>query len=92
MTSRATTKKYKVESARALLAGNMLRLRSKLGWSQDTLASETGLHRTFIAHVERQARNISIDNIERIAAALGVSVADLLRAETRSRVDKAPAG
>jgi transcriptional regulator with XRE-family HTH domain len=43
------------------------------------LAFEAGLHRTFIAHVERQARNISIDNIERIAAALGVHVADLLQ-------------
>lgn len=78
MASPSRTKKYEVESARALLAVNVLRLRNERGWSQEALAFEAGLHRTFIAHVERQARNISIDNIERIAAALGVHVADLL--------------
>ena len=83
MASHARTKKYQVESARALLALNVLRLRNKLGWSQDTLALETGLHRTFIAHVERQARNISIDNIERIAVALGVPIAELLGSPRR---------
>jgi transcriptional regulator with XRE-family HTH domain len=56
----------------------MIRLRGAQGLSQDALALECGLHRTFIAHVERQARNISPDNIERIATALGVSVAELL--------------
>lgn len=79
MASPSRTKKYEVESARALLAVNVLRLRNERGWSQEALAFEAGLHRTFIAHVERQARNISIDNIERIAAALGVHVADLLQ-------------
>ena len=60
------------QSARAILATNMIQLRAKRGWSQEVLAFETGLHRTFIAHVERQVRNISIDNVERIATALGV--------------------
>jgi transcriptional regulator with XRE-family HTH domain len=55
----------------------MIRLRAAKGWSQDALALEAGLHRTFVAHVERQARNISLDNIERVALALGVSVRDL---------------
>ena len=59
-------------SARAILAANMIRLRGELGWSQEALAFKTGLHRTFIAHVEHQVRNIFLDNIERIAAALGV--------------------
>lgn len=80
MVASPKTKKYQVESARALLAVNVLRLRNERGWSQEALAFEAGLHRTFVAHVERQARNISIDNIERIAAALGVHVADLLKA------------
>lgn len=42
------------------------------------LGFETGLHRTFIAHVERQARNISIDNLEKIAIALEVPAHRLL--------------
>jgi transcriptional regulator with XRE-family HTH domain len=65
-------------SARAVLAANMIRLRRDLGWSQEALAFECGLHRTFVAHVERQVRNVSIDNIERIAQGLGVAVYELL--------------
>jgi transcriptional regulator with XRE-family HTH domain len=75
--SKAYAKKHEMEGARTLLALNVLRLRSQRGWSQEALAHESGLHRTFIAHVERQARNASIDNIERIAFALGVEVAQL---------------
>jgi len=37
------------------------------------------LHRTFVAHVERQARNISLDNLERLATALGVPAYQLLQ-------------
>jgi transcriptional regulator with XRE-family HTH domain len=66
------------QSARAILAANMIKLRGKLGWSKEMLAFECGLHRTFIAHVERQVRNISLDNIERIAKALEVPVYELL--------------
>jgi transcriptional regulator with XRE-family HTH domain len=56
----------------------MVMLRSAKGWSQEALAHECGLHRTFVAHVERQARNIAIDNVERIARALGVEAYVLL--------------
>lgn len=65
-------------NARNLLAANLKRLRAERGWSQEQLAHEAGLHRTFIAHVERKMRNISIDNIERLAIALGVSPSLLL--------------
>jgi transcriptional regulator with XRE-family HTH domain len=65
-------------SAREALALNMIRLRSELGWSQEDLAYEAGLHRTFVAHVERQARNISIDNVQRLAEALGLQAYQLL--------------
>jgi transcriptional regulator with XRE-family HTH domain len=73
-----TTKRRR--NARDVLAVNMVRLRGQLGWSQEALAFEADLHRTFIAHVERQVRNVSLDNIEKIADALGVSVAVLLTA------------
>lgn len=66
-------------NARALLAKSVVRLRADRGWSQEVLAFEAGLHRTFVAHVERQARNISLDNIERLAIALGVSIPELFQ-------------
>jgi len=67
------------------LAANLIRLRRDRGWSQEELAFESGLHRTFIAHTERLVRNISIDNIERIAHALGVPVYALLTPEPGTR-------
>ena len=67
-----------IPTARELLAMNLVRLRREKGWSQEDLALEAGLHRTFVAHVERQVRNISIDNIERLANALQVSIHRLL--------------
>ena len=66
-------------SSRVVLAENLIRLRQLKGWSQDVLAFESGLHRTFIAHVERQVRNISLDIFDRLAVALGVPSYILLR-------------
>lgn len=63
---------------RHALAANVRRLRSARCWSQEALAFESGLHRTFVAHVERAARNISLDNVARLAVALEVTAAALL--------------
>jgi len=68
-------------SARHVLAANLRRLRAERQMSQEDLALEADLHRTFVAHVERGARNISIDNIEKLAHALQVPAFELLRAE-----------
>ncbi|MEM1174024.1 MAG: helix-turn-helix transcriptional regulator [Pseudomonadota bacterium] len=48
------------------------------GWSQEDLAEKAGLHRTYIGAIERKERNVSIDNIERIARAFRVPVGVLL--------------
>jgi len=63
---------------RTVLAHNMRELREKQGISQEKLAELSGLHRTYISDIERETRNVSIDNIEKIAAALHVSVSELL--------------
>ena len=78
MSPSAANRSKKHVSARAVLAANIVALRHEKGWSQEALAFECGLHRTFIAHVERLARNIAVDNIERIATALGVESYQLL--------------
>lgn len=66
-------------SAREVLATNLRRVRGNLGLTQDALADEAGLHRTFVGAVERSERNISLDNIEKLARALGVEAWELLR-------------
>lgn len=76
-------------SAREILAANMKAIRAEKAWSQEKLALESGLHRTFIAHVELRTRNVSIDNIERIAEALDVSVARLLTANSSEELSTA---
>lgn len=66
---------------RLILSKNMKKYRGIVDISQEELAYRCGLHRTYISDVERCNRNISIDNIEKIAKALSVSPADLLKEE-----------
>jgi transcriptional regulator with XRE-family HTH domain len=66
------------ESARHRFARNLKSRRTELGLSQEVLADEAGLHRTYIGSVERGERNVSIDNMERLAKALDLDIADLL--------------
>ncbi len=51
--------------------------RLKLGLSQEQLASEAGVHRTYIGMIERAEKNITLENIARIAKALRVCIRDL---------------
>lgn len=64
--------------ARQRVAWHIRRQREVLGISQEELAGRAGLHRTYVGSVERAERNVSVDNIERLARALGLDVADLL--------------
>ena len=66
------------QRARDVLSANLLALRGAKGWSQEALALEAGLHRTFVAHVERRARNIALDHLEKLAMAFGLEPYQLL--------------
>lgn len=51
--------------------------RYELDLSQEALAERAGLHRTYVADIERGGRNVSLGNIEKLAAALEISISDL---------------
>jgi len=53
-------------------------LRREAGWSQEALAFESGLARSYLSGVERGQRNISLVNICRLARTLSVRPATLL--------------
>lgn len=52
--------------------------RQQIGLSQEALAHEAGLDRSYVGQVERGERNITLDNIYRLAAALGIGAGTLL--------------
>ncbi len=60
------------------LAANMKRLRKERGWSQEVLADQAGLDRTYISGIERMVRNPTITVVERISKALTCELGDLL--------------
>jgi CheY-like chemotaxis protein len=55
--------------------------RKRLAISQEELAGRAGLHRTYVADIERGARNLSLANIEKLAKALGISIPTLFAPE-----------
>ncbi len=51
---------------------NLRTYRNKLGVSQEKFAEMCGLHRTYISDVERFKRSIALENVQKIADALGI--------------------
>jgi len=51
---------------------NLKKYRKELGLSQEAFSEKAGLHRTYISAIEREKRNISIENIQKVADALEI--------------------
>jgi len=64
---------------RRQLGRNVKKLRLEKGWSQEDLAFESGLHRTYISGIERGARNPTIVVVEKMAKTLGVTSSEILK-------------
>ncbi len=67
------------DDVRAVLAYNMRLLRVARGWSQERLAHECDLDRSYVSAVERSRWNVSLSNIERFARALQTTPWQLLK-------------
>lgn len=74
----ASTKKPDSNDLRAILAWNVRRLRVQRKMSQEQLAFESELDRTYISAIERKVWNASLSSIEKIAIALQVPAWKLL--------------
>ena len=60
---------------------NGKKYRTRLGLSQEAFAEKCGLHRTYISAIERFRRSIALENVQRIAEALGVETYKLFMEE-----------
>jgi type II restriction enzyme len=66
------------DSLRAILAKNIKTFRKDKGLSQEELAEQCGLHRTYIGSVERHERNVTLSTLEVLAQTLSVTIPQLL--------------
>ena len=64
--------------AAALVAWNLRRLRVRLGLSQEALAVDAGIDRSYVGRLERGIENPTVETLDKLAAALAVSTAEFL--------------
>jgi transcriptional regulator with XRE-family HTH domain len=68
---------------RTVFAANVRHARGERGWSQEKLGEAAHLSQVYISQVENAGRALSIDSIEKIAVAFGVTAAELLTPRQR---------
>ena len=73
------------EGIQAILAENMRKVRQAKGLSQEALALEAEVDRTYVSQIERGVCNPSLRVLYQIASTLKVPVADLLRVPDRGK-------
>ena len=67
-----------MDDVRQRLAGNLRKLRTAKGLSQEAFADLAGIHRTYVSDLERGARNPTITVVEKLVQGLGVTASELL--------------
>ncbi len=64
---------------RQIFAINLKRRRAEQGLSQEALADSAGIDRTYVSALEREVYSVSLDTLEKLALALAIEPAELLR-------------
>lgn len=84
-TPSAETTSRERDNLRVVLATNVRAHRARLGLSQEAFADACGLHRTYVGAVERAERNVTLATLDTLAAALGISVPQLLTPPSKAQ-------
>ena len=75
---------------RALVAWNLRRIRVEQDLSQEKLAADAGVDRTYVGRLERRLENPTVGILDRLAAALSVKIVDLLAEPKRGETPPKP--
>ncbi|MCJ2063321.1 helix-turn-helix transcriptional regulator [Methylobacterium sp. J-088] len=75
---------------RARVAWNLRRLRVERGITQEGLAVDAGVDRTYVSGIERREFNPTVDLLDRLAAALAVDILDLLAVPGSDEAEPSP--
>ena len=67
---------------------NVKYYRQSMGLSQEAFAEKCGMHRTYISAIECFRRSISLENIQRIADALGVDTYKLFIENRENKISE----
>ncbi len=66
-----------MQNIRILLGQKIRKLRQEMGWSQEKLGERANLHPTYVGGIERGERNVSLENLSRLATAFDLSLSEL---------------
>jgi transcriptional regulator with XRE-family HTH domain len=77
-------------NGRALVAWNLRRLRVQRGLSQEKLAFDADVDRSYVGGLERREENPTVDVLDRLAKTLGVSVLELFRQPAKGATPPKP--
>ena len=71
-----------------VFAENLRKYRNEIGLSQERFAGKAGLHRTYISAIECEKRSIALDNVQKIADALGIETYKLFLDDSNANINK----
>lgn len=79
-----------MRASRRLIASNIRRLRTAVDLSQEALAVDAGVDRSYMSRLERGTVSVGVDVLEKIADALGCKLAELFQEPAEGEVEPKP--
>ena len=83
-----TKEEFDSASLSELIAYRMKNLRIKNSWTQEQLAFESGLDRSYVGQIERCEKNVTVVTLDKIANSLGINLLEFLHFDSLIDPDK----